>query len=474
MKKAIIITLIAIAAISGAVFAYVKCDLHIAFIDNYAQNFSDNLFNLRLQYEMRKAEKEEEKMLEEGTAADNADNIKNGEQDSSASETQSSLSTENAEETELATDEEDSKVENIAVPGKHEISSRESVKIVKTQKKSENGESIDVLTKKLVNTRDPIAFVEASKAKYEKFRNGILCASENQLVLFEKNGNAKFTLSTSISNPILKVSNPFILIWESDSNKAVVYENNKEIYTISTADKILTGYISSMGECVLVTSKPYYKGEVKVYNKSGEEIFSRSFGSESVLSAAISDSRKLAVSLLLVNSQANSKVAFFDINKTEEESNIIYENTIIYDLEFYDNSLIAYADNKMISLKSNGKEDWVYSYNERTLNHCSKDNKDIRLLIFDNLNNAELTSISLNGKEQQRISTDIIPNCGDICDGYIIFNSERNLYLSRLDGTLLSKYAASRDIHKAYFIDSDNILIVYNSSIEFLHIEKGE
>ena len=49
MKKAIIITLIAIAAISGAVFAYVKCDLHIAFIDNYAQNFSDNLFNLRLQ-----------------------------------------------------------------------------------------------------------------------------------------------------------------------------------------------------------------------------------------------------------------------------------------------------------------------------------------------------------------------------------------------------------------------------------------
>ena len=461
MKKAIIIILITAAVIAGASFAYIKLDLHIAFIDNYVQNFSDNLFNLRIKYEIKKAEKED-KTLEENT--DSEDSVPE-----TASPDEGS-----SPETEPPAEESTPDNENVAVPGEHEIASKDSVKIAKTQKKTENGESIEVLTKKLVNTCDPIAFPEASKAVYEKFRSGMLCASENKLVLFEKNGKEKFSASTSISSPVMKASEPYILIWENNSNKAAVYENSKELYSITTADKILTGYISSVGECVLVTSKPYYKGEVKVYNKSGEEIFSRSFGSESVLAAAISDSRKLAVSLLSVTSQADSKVAFFDINKTEEESSIIYKNTVIYDLEFYGTSLIAYADDKMISIKGSGKEDWVYSYNDRTLNRCSKDKKGIRLLMFDNLNNAELACVSLSGKEQQRISTDIIPDYGDICDGYIIYNSERNLYLSRLDGTLLSKYSASRDIHKAYFLDSDNILIVYNSSIEFLHTEKGE
>ena len=59
MKKAVIIILIIAALICGSVFAYKKFNIHIDFIDNYAQNFSDNLFNLKLQHEMKKIEKQE-------------------------------------------------------------------------------------------------------------------------------------------------------------------------------------------------------------------------------------------------------------------------------------------------------------------------------------------------------------------------------------------------------------------------------
>lgn len=463
MKKTLAIILITAAVIVGAVFAYIKFDVHIPFIDNYAQNFSDNLFNIRLQYEMKKLEREEAKNQENSETTDDENLLKNSDTENTQTQqpTPDDKSEENVEE-------------NIAVPGKNDIAIKDSIKVVKTQKKNENGESVEILTKKLVNTCDPIAFPKASNSQFAKFRSGILCASENKMVLFEKNGKEKFTYNTSISNPIMKTNEPYILLWEQNSDKANIYENNKLLYTITTSDKILNGYISAVGDCVLVTAKPYYKGEVKVYNKSGEEVFSRSFGRENVVAAAISDSRKLAVSLLSAESGANSKVAFFDINKTEEASNIIYKNTIIYDLEFSGNSLIAYADDKMISIKSNSKEDWVYPYNDKTPTKCQRDKKDIRLLIFDNLNNGELAAVSLTGKEVQRLSTDIIPNYGDICDGYVIYNDERNLYFSRLDGTLLAIYSASRDIQKAYFINSDNILIVYNSSLEFLHVEKGE
>lgn len=473
MKKAVIIILIIAALLCGSVFAYKKFNIHIDFIDDYAQNFSDNLFNLKLQHEMKKIEKQENSadntvdadLSESGTpentdSPDYADNTQEPEVSQAPDAAEDSAA--------------DNKNEKTAVPGKHEISSKSSVKVVKTQKKKENGESVDVLTKKLVGTNAPTALNDAAKAQYSRFRGGIICALENKLVLYDKNGKEKHTITTTISNPIMKVTEPYVLLWEKDSQNAVVYQNNKKQYSVTASDKILNGYIAPTGECALVTAKQFYKGEVKVYNKNGSEIYARSFGTESVMCAALSDSRKLAVSLLSANGQANSKVAFFDINKSDEDCAIIYENTVIYDMEFYSGNLIAYADDKLISLKTNASESWVYPYKDRILNHMQKDSKDIRLLMFDNQNNAELSVISLSGREQQKISTEVIPDFGDICSGYILYCDERNLYFSRTDGTLLAKYSASRDIHKAYFLDTDNILVVYNSSIEFLHTEKGE
>ena len=59
-----------------------------------------------------------------------------------------------------------------------------------------------------------------------------------------------------------------------------------------------------------------------------------------------------------------------------------------------------------------------------------------------------------------------------MCDKYVLYNGGRSLYLTKTDGEPLAKYVATRDMKNAYFIDSENILVVYNSSIEFLKLEK--
>lgn len=464
MKKTLIILLIIAAVIGGASFAYIKLDIHIPFIDNYAQNFSDNLFNLKLQLEMKKIEKEEEKEIENQSSDENIQPIE--------SENEPALDGD-LEQTPPEPQPEEKKEENIALPGKNDIKEHKVVKISKTQRKDEEGNPIEILTRKLVQSCHPIPIGYASSARYSRFDTGIVYVSENQMTLYDKNGEVRWNTVTNISNPILKTNGDYALLWETDGQNAVVYKNRRQIYQIKTQNKIITGYISAVGECVLVMQKPFYKGEVIVYNKSGEAIYSRSFGSENIMAAAISDTRRLAVALMSVDTQANSKVAFFDINKTDEESNIIYKDTIIYDMEFHSNSLIAYADDKMMCIRSSAKEDWVYPYGEKILNRYMRGNPDTRMLMFDNQNNAELSVISLNGRETHKISTEVIADYGDMYNGYIIYNSERNLYLAQLDGTLLAKYVASRDIKKAYFIDEDNILVVYNTSIEFLHIERN-
>ena len=95
-------------------------------------------------------------------------------------------------------------------------------------------------------------------------------------------------------------------------------------------------------------------------------------------------------------------------------------------------------------------------------------------MLFDTNNSAELSIISASGREKQKITEDIVPDFCDIADNYVLYNGGRSLYLTKSNGTPLAKYVATRDMKKAYFIDSDNILVVYNQSIEFLKIKEGE
>ncbi len=424
MKKFIIILLIVIAITGIGIGTYVTIGKDSEFVNTYITNFKDNLFNLRLKYELTKSEREEE----------------------------------TAENT------------NIPVPSESVEDPVETIEASAEPVPTANNKV--ELSKEFELSSDPIALKGAANARYARFMDGILCALENSVHMYDANGNEKWNRSIQISNPVLKVGGTYFLLFEKGGNKLAVYNSKGQVYSAQTSEPILNGNLSSNGECVVVTEKEYYKGAVNVYNKSGEEIFSRSFGSENVISAAISDSRQLAVALMSVRTQAYSKISFFDVSEELEEKSVEFDNTIIFELDYSGNNLIAYGDDKMISLTSGAREDWVYNYSDKKLNSYAKDSSGVRVLMFDNNNNAEISVITSGGKEKQSLNTDVIPDFCDICDGYIIFNDSRNLTLTKLNGDKIAKYSASRDIDKAYFIDADNILVIYNQSLEFLHVKK--
>lgn len=425
MKK--LITVLLVVLILGSIGAggwfYIKANPEI--VDTYLANFKDNLFNLRLEYERKRIEKEE------------------------AAPKQS------PEQQPLESD-----VGQISVP---QATPAQSMNV-----------NEDVVTKQFCHVSDPIALKGAANIRYAKYSNGILCVSESIVNFYSTNAKLKWSRTIQISNPVVKVNGEYILIFEQGGNKFTVLNKNTEVMSGETDEPILNGNISTHADVVFATEKAYYKGAVCVYNKSGEEIFSRSFGSENVIAVDISDSRRVAVALMSVRTQIYSKLVFLDITKTEADVSIEYDNTLIYDIDFSKNSLIAFADSKLISVSQNGREQWVSDYGEKELMHYSKDVADIRLLMFDNNNNAEMSVINSSGREKSKIHTDVIPDFSDICDGYIIYNNARNIIFTRLNGDVDAKYTASRDIQKAYFIDKDNILVVYNQSIEFLRLERKE
>ena len=428
MKK-FIAPVLALVVIIGAFLAlYIHSDYSFSFIDTYKKNFSQNVKNIKLHYELKKAQAEE--------------NRKNKD------------TKEDTEDDDTITD------EPIAEDEENEI-----VGVKFDEQK---------LTKKFVQSGDPIAIPPSSNAEFGKYQDGILYVNETSLVYYDKDSKVKWTNQIQVSNPILKVNGTYILIMEKGGTRVYLFNGKKQVYVTDTTEKILTGNLSSQGDCAIVTEKKYYKGAVVVLNTSGQEIFARSFGTSSIISAAISDSRRLCVSLLTVEETANSKIMFLDLDKTKEDVVVEYKDSIVFDLEFSNTNLYAYADDKLIALSNKGKQMWNFSYNQKTLNKYCDDNHNVRLLMFDNNNNAELSVISASGKEKQKIKTDMIPDFCDIQDGYVLYNGGRSLYVSKLNQEAVAKYVTSRDMKSAYFLDSDNILIVYNQSIEFLKLQRGE
>ncbi len=437
MKK-VLIALSVVLAIAAVVFGlYVNSGYSFSFIETYKKNFSDNILNLKIQYEMRKAQKEEEK-------AQTGEEIVIEEQ---IEENTPNTVEEIVDETVVEQTQEEA----------------ESVRINYTD-----------LTREFVPTAEPIALNAASSARFENYMGGILCVLENSIVLYNKKGEIEWSIPIQISSPILRVEGSYILLLEQNGTKVSLYNGKKQLFQVETKEKILTGNLSSNGDCAVLTEKMYYKGAIEVYNKSGLEIYSRSFGKNSALAVAISSSRRLCVSLLSMENGVSSQIMFLDLNKTEEDVTVNVEDAVIFDLDFAGNTLHAFADNQLIALNNNGKQIWKREYSAKTLNQYCDDGSNIRLMLFDTSNSAELCVITTTGKEKQKITEDIVPDFCDICDGYILYNGGRSLYLTKSNGTPLAKYVASRDMKKAYFIDSDNILVVYSSSIEFLHIKKGE
>ena len=157
----------------------------------------------------------------------------------------------------------------------------------------------------------------------------------------------------------------FIFEEQNDCSKLEKLNMEKELIGCYISGHPLDDF--KKGDVVVVTEKRYYKGQVLVYNKKGELIFAWGSGSYSILDAAISPKRKVAISLLNTDTGANSLIYCMDVNGKEKYKTGNFKNSVIFELEFSGENLNAIADNRCIGISAKGKTQWEHSFGDKTL-----------------------------------------------------------------------------------------------------------
>lgn len=319
----------------------------------------------------------------------------------------------------------------------------------------------------------PVALENAGTSEYARYKGKILCATQTDLTAYDHRGNASWRVNIHAGTPILKTAGSYILIAEKGGKRVELYNGQKRVFSLDSADEIEIASVSSRGDVVLVTKKLYYKGSVIVYNKKGEEVYRWNSGTYNILDASVSPrSRRLAVSLLNTDNGADSRLLLFRLDQADSYKSLDIEKTIAYDIEFYQETLNVYTDTKIMGITTSGNISWTYNFDGKTLNHYAAEPGGNKLCVFDNNNAAEAVALSAGGRVRSTVKSDVLPDFADAHSGCIAYNNSRNLIFSSRSGRTQAMYTCPRDIQKAYIFDSSHVLLVYNSSLEFVKLAR--
>lgn len=312
-----------------------------------------------------------------------------------------------------------------------------------------------------------VPFENASESALKRSKRGIVIAKSNYLALFDKNGNTLWDTNTSVVNPILRTEGEFILLAEKEGKKVCLFKDKKLVFSIDSPNEILTAELSANGDSVLVTKKEFYKNAVCVYNEKGEQIFSWSSGTDSIISADISSSsRRVAAALVNTDTRVKSTVMFFDINKEAPYHNIEFTESLIYKTHFIGETLNIEADNRIAGINTDGDVLWDLTFTDKDLIFTSADGNGKRIAVIEKDNIPSLLVLAEDADVETTVNLDVSPDYADIKDKVLIYNNERIVIFG--EPRRLGRYITSMDIKGLKVTGSDSFIVVYNNSLEFV------
>jgi len=314
-----------------------------------------------------------------------------------------------------------------------------------------------------------ITFDGASNSEFAKYRDGVLCTKTNYLCYINKDGEKEWEKNISITDPILKVEGDYYVIAQNGGIRFALCSGQDEVYELNAENNILSANVSANGDVVLITEKAGYKGAIYVYNKRGDNAFAWSSGSSSIISADISaKSRRVAAALLNTDSTVKSGVYLFNIKKPDSYAQRVFDDSIIYNVDFKDDNLNIFADNAMLGMRKSGNISYHIDFGTTELASSAIDDNGDKLLLFTGTSIPVMNIYNNRGKLKNTVSSRKLPDFAYVHDGNVIYNVDREIFLSKLNARIPYKYTAAMDIQGLIPIDEKSFMVIYSNSVSVI------
>lgn len=310
------------------------------------------------------------------------------------------------------------------------------------------------------------AFPAAENTCFEGFRGGVICANETLYARYDGGAKLLWEEKLQMQEPILALAGDYVLVSETGAKKLSLYKGRKLMFSAETDGNIYTADLSERGDVVAVTQKEYYKGQVTVFNKRGDRIFVWDSGSYSIMDAAVSYGRKVAVALLNTDEGASSIIQVFDVEGNELCKTEDFINTVFFRADFDGEDISLLSESMCMCMTAKGKIKWEYGFDGRRLKMCRRAKNGDRAVLLDNGGIGEIVVITSGGKAYPALKTENMPDTIDIRSRYVAYNNGRNAMLVSYNGKKRLTAECAGDIKKIYITGRDKVFCVYSAAVQ--------
>ncbi len=159
--------------------------------------------------------------------------------------------------------------------------------------------------------------------------------TNNSINAYSNAGKKIFSYTHGFENPVLKTSKTRAIVFEQDSNQALIFTLEGLKSTVEVKHKIKNAAVGDDGTYAFVTSADNYAAAVSVYKKNGELVYEWFSSKDLVNNIAISpNGKKIAVSTITSQiGSYNSKISVLDFKSSTPKFQKEYENTVVYGID---------------------------------------------------------------------------------------------------------------------------------------------
>lgn len=181
-------------------------------------------------------------------------------------------------------------------------------------------------------------------------------------IIDSKNADVKYTFDHGYSNPILRNSGIYTLIFDQGDKSMRLDTTSENVYETEAKTNIFCADVAKNGSIVYAAASKEKKCDILVYNKSMKNQLSYSISDGYVIAAAINDSGN-KISFVAVNSenaQLKSTLYTMNVGENEIKEKIELPQGNVVDIEYSSNNVYVIGDSYLSVITNQKKAQTVY------------------------------------------------------------------------------------------------------------------
>ena len=304
------------------------------------------------------------------------------------------------------------------------------------------------LTQTSASANDVITYSSGNIPVFSPFKDGITVLGDSSISVYSRD-NIRFSVhSVNYRNPVLRVSDEYILCLDRGGKKLSVYNSFDFLFEKEFSDDIINADIDDSGRIAVITEKYGYKGQLTVFNTSFEERFLWYSADSYLVDVAFTSTNSVSV-VSVVQNMENIDTVVYSLNYSagEERAKVVSQSTFPISVsKKNDGSVEILSETGLVSFRSGGCNT-VYSYGSRVPYKFHQSDKYTVFAYDLNTPNKHFSVYvtDITGNKQFETIVENVKSVSAFSGTIFVLTSEKLLAFDRT-GTVVSEISVSEGV----------------------------